>query len=97
MIEVFKSSVWAPYRQAPVTILFDYGIDAIRDNLQYIKTFKKLTSYELEKFGKLGASMDKAIEVVEEEGLEEELKQEVIALWETIEEKFKDERKPKKR
>jgi hypothetical protein len=39
--EVFKSSIWKPYRTAPVTILFDYGIDDVRENLQFIKDFTK--------------------------------------------------------
>lgn len=95
-IEVFKSSVWEPYRSAPVTILFNYGIDSIRDELQYLKTYKKLSVYEING-EKMGSSMDKAIESVEEAGLEEELKAEVIELWAEIEDKFKEERKPKKR
>lgn len=95
-IEVFKSSIWAPYRQALVTILFDYGIDDIRDNLQYLKTFKKLPFYEINE-NKVGKSIEDAIEVVEDADLEKELKEEVIDLWEFIEGKFKQERKPKKR
>jgi len=95
-IEVFKSSVWAPYRQAPVTILFDYGIDSIRDELQFIKKYKKETTYTVNGV-KVGVSMDSAIEKVEEQGLEEELKEEVMDLWEFIETQFKEDRKPKKR
>ena len=95
-IEVFKSSVWEPYRSAPVTIIFDYGIDAIRDNLQYIKSYKKLTYYAING-EKLSSTMEKAIEIVEQEGFEEELRNETIELWQEIEDKFRTERKPKKR
>jgi recombination protein RecA len=94
--EVFKSSIWKPYRTAPVTILFDYGIDAIRDNLQYIKDFKKYSTYCVGEW-KLSNSMEDSIAMVEENHWEEDLKNEVIELWETIEEKFDTERKPKQR
>jgi len=95
-IEVFKSSIWKPYRSAPVTILFDYGIDDIRENLQYIKDFTKNTIYTVGDL-KLGPSMEKAIRVIEKDGLEDTLKNQVIDLWEEIESKFDTERKPKKR
>jgi len=93
---VFKSSVDMPFRTANVTILFDYGIDDIRANLQYIKDFTKNTVYTLGD-KKLSNSMEDAISVIEEEGLEDELKAQVISLWEEIETKFDSERKTKKR
>lgn len=95
-IEVFKSSIDKPYRTAPVIILFDYGIDDIRANLQYIKDYTKNTQYCVGK-QVLSNSMDEAITLVESEGLEESLKEEVIDLWEAIENKFDTERKPKNR
>ena len=93
-IEVFKSSVWKPYRTAPVTILFDYGVDDVRENLQFIKDYTKNTTYCLGT-DKLSNEMDKAIEIIEDGKLEQDLKNEVIELWETIESKFETERKPK--
>jgi recombination protein RecA len=95
-IEVFKSSIDKPYRTAPVIILFDYGIDDIRANLQYIKDYTKNTQYCVGE-QTLSNSMDEAITLVEEQGLENALKAEVIALWEMIENKFDTERKPKNR
>jgi recombination protein RecA len=95
-IEVFKSSIWKPYRTAPVTIIFDYGIDDVRENLQFIKDFTKNTVYCLEG-QELSNSMDKAIQIIEESNLEGKLKKEVITLWEEIESKFESERKPKLR
>ena len=95
-VEVFKSSVWSPYRIAPITIYFDYGIDDIRENLQFIKDYISNKQYSVRGIN-VGASMDKAISVVEKEGLEKKLRKEVIKLWEEIEGKFKVERKPKRR
>lgn len=95
-VEVYKSSIWKPYRTAKVTILFDYGIDDIRQNLQFIKDHTKNTVYTINGRS-LSNSMDEAIAIVEKENLIAELKEEVIDLWEDIEKKFESERKPKQR
>ena len=96
LIEVFKSSVWKPHRTAPLTILFDYGIDDIRQNLQFIKDYTKNTTYSVgEKT--LNIAIDKSIQIVERDGLEVELREQVIDLWEDIESKFDSVRKNKKR
>lgn len=92
--EVHKSSVWEPYHKATVPIIFDYGVDDIRANLQYIKTYKQHSRYYLgEK--QLSQSLEEAIAIVEEDNLTEALKIETIALWREIEEKFRKERTPK--
>lgn len=94
-VEVYKNSIWKPYNVAPVTIIFDYGIDDIRQNLQYIKTYSNKTVYcignEL-----LDKSMDKSISIIEESGREEELRQEVILLWNKIDSQFASQRKPRR-
>ena len=94
--EVYKNSVWKPYRSAPVIILFDYGIDDIQANLQFIKTYKGHSVYCLNEKS-LSNSMEKAISIIETNELVDELKNEVINLWEDIESKFVNERKPKLR
>jgi len=94
-IEVFKSSVWKPYNTAEVFILFDYGIDDIRANLRFLKTNTKNTVYQVGD-EKLGRSLDQAIQKVEQGNMEQKLKNEVIGLWNEIEEKFVEERKPRK-
>ena len=95
-IFVEKSSVWAPHNKAPLIILFDYGIDDIRANLQFVKDYSKHSVYTLGGEN-LDRSMDKAIQMVEEQDAVAQLKEEVIDLWEEIQEKFKVERKPKVR
>ncbi len=95
-IEVFKSTVWKPYRVAPIIIIFDYGIDDIRANLRFLKQSRKDTTYVLDK-ERIGQSIDAAIDVVEKGNLEQKLKDEVIQVWNEIEEKFSHDRKPKKR
>jgi RecA/RadA recombinase len=95
-VEIAKSSVWKPHRKAPVTIDFDYGVDDIRENLKFIKDFTGVNTYNIGD-QKLGSTLPDAIEKVEQGGLEEDLRNEVINLWEEIEEEFKVERKPKRR
>ena len=45
---------------------------------------------------KLDKSMDVSIQMIEDEGLEESLRQEVILLWNKIEMQFDSNRKPKR-
>ncbi len=95
-IEVFKNSVWKPYHTAPLTILFDYGIDDIRENLKYIKFVNKHPVYYVEDI-KLDKGLDKSILIIERGSLEDKLKGQVIDTWEEIESKFDTKRKPKRR
>jgi recombination protein RecA len=93
-VEIYKSSVWKPYRQAEVYILYDYGIDDIRGNLRFLKTSTSNVGYSIGD-RKLGRSIEESIQIVEQEGLEEELRRNVITTWKEIEETFIDIRKPK--
>lgn len=94
--EVYKSSVWQPNRSATLYIMYDYGIDDIRSNLQYLKTTKGASKYTLGDRS-LAGSIEDAIDVVEDEELEDALREEVIGVWQEIENEFKRERKAKKR
>jgi len=95
-VKVVKSSIWHPFRTAPVTIDFKYGIDNIRENLKYLKEMNGSSTYDLDG-QKLDKSLVTAIEIIEQDNLEKQLNEEVIDLWEEIEEAFKVERKPKQR
>lgn len=94
-VEVFKNSVWSPYRTANLTILFDYGIDDIRENLKFLKQNLRTTTYQIGDI-KLSNSLEEAIKIVEEERYEEVLRGKVIEVWNEIESQFKSERKPKR-
>lgn len=95
-IEVYKSSVWKPYRAAPIHIIYNYGIDDIRANLQFIKRHTNATQYVV-RDQIMGKSMQDAIAAVEKADLEDELREQTIELWNEIESKFEKKRKPKKR
>jgi len=95
-VDVFKNSIWEPDRTATLTINYKYGIDDIRDNLQFVKRYKGRTQYIMDGVV-LGKSLEASIHAIEQGDLEDKLREEVIDLWEAIEAKFIVERKPKKR
>ena len=95
-VEVYKNSCDIAFRTAYIYIMNGYGIDDIRANLQYVKDYTKNKTYQVRDI-KLDTSLDKSCQIVERDNLEGKLKKEVIELWHMIEDKFKIERKPKKR
>jgi len=92
---VKKSSIDDPFRECYIYIIFGYGIDDVRANLQYIKDMEKLTKYRA--VNKEFQRINDAIRYIEENDLYNDLKEEVISLWESIEDRFRVERKPKPR
>lgn len=93
---IVEKTIDTPYRKAPLIITFGYGIDNIRANLEFVKTYKKLTTYCV-KGESVGQSLEKAILYVEKNNLEKRLDNETIDLWEEIEKMFTVERKKKVR
>ncbi len=92
---IVKSSVDEPYRTAPVSIIFNYGIDTIRDELQYFKDYTGETSYNC--FDKTFVALDSAIEYIEQNGMKKRLQDRTIELWNDVQSKFKYSRKVKER
>ena len=90
-----KSSIDDPFRSCLISILFGYGIDDIRENLQYLKDNLGLSKYKA--IDQEFAFMEKAISYIEDNNLQESLQEEVITLWEEIEAKFVVIRKRKNR
>ena len=94
-VQVVKSSIDAPYREADVCIIFDYGVDDIRANLEYIK---KMTGQKVYwAVNQETASLDAAIKIIEEGNLQKELCNAVVDMWTEVEDKFKTVRIPKGR
>jgi recombination protein RecA len=91
-----KSTVDEPFRTCDIYIIFGYGIDDVRGNLQYIKDMTNSTVY-LCPNDKTYQSIEKAIFYIEENNLQIELKNKTIELWNEIEDHFKVTRIPKVR
>jgi len=84
--KIIKNSIDEPFREAQFSIMFNLGIDNVRDNIEYIKNNKKLDKYIIfdQEFGRI----EKAIEYVEDNNLEIELENQVIDLWNEIQDAF---------
>jgi len=96
-VSIQKSSVDDPFREAPVYIVFGYGVDDIRANLQWLKDMLKENSYTGAGIIKDTKTMEDAITRIEEGELEIKLRDEVISLWNEIEDSFDTDRNRKKR
>jgi len=90
-----KSSVDDPYREAAIFIVFKHGIDDVRGNLVYLKQNTNADKYNA--ITKEFAYINPAIQYIEDNNLEQQLRDKVIDLWEEIEAQLKIERKPKRR
>lgn len=91
---IVEKTVDTPYRKAPLIITFGYGIDDIRANLEFVKKYKKHTTYCVNDVS-VGVGLEKAIVYVEQNNLETKLQNETIDLWEKIERMFTVKRKKK--
>lgn len=85
---VKKNTVDDPFREVPVTFLFGYGIDDVRENIQYVKEVTKEDRYDC--LGKEYRGIEQAIKHIEDNNLMEDLRNKVIDLWEDIEKRFKE-------
>ena len=87
IVTIKKSSIDNPFRTADVYIIYQYGIDDIRGNLQFCKQFMKGDSFDC--FGKTYQRMDVAIEYIENKNLQEDLKERTIDLWHEVQDSLK--------
>ena len=88
---ITKSTIDSPHRECNVSIIFGYGLDTIRDELNFYKTTLGETTFNC--FDKNYQSIDKAITYIEQNNLQEKLKERTIDLWNEIEKLFIHSRK----
>lgn len=93
---VKKSTVGVPFRSCDIYIVFNYGIHDIMGNLQYIKDMTLDTMYQCPD-KKRYKGVEQAISHVEQENLENQLREDTIDLWMEIQDKLQIKRKPKVR
>jgi len=93
--KVTKNTADNPFREALVYIIFGYGFDDIRANLQWAKDMSGDTSYDA--FTHKYQKLEDAVIHIENEGLQSKLRDKVIDMWEEIQEKLKVKRAPKVR
>jgi len=93
--EIKKSSIDEPFRKASMSIIFGYGIDDVRDQLQYFKEITGEKKYNC--FDEEVLSIEKAIKYIEENNYIGKLKERTINLWQEVENSFEQDRKVKLR
>jgi RecA/RadA recombinase len=103
--QVVKSSIDAPYRKAPIRMIFNHGIDDIGANLIWLKSHEM----EINDKGEMGPAtayvvgdkrfitLDRAIKYVEDNNLESEVRERVVDLWHKMEDEIRPNRKAKVR
>ena len=101
---VVKNKIAPPHREGFFFVVFDYGVDDVRSNLEWLKEnddavddskFVKAGSWFSWGDLALGQGMGAAIAGIEKNSLEEEVRQEVVRIWNVVHEP--PERKPRQR
>lgn len=93
VVKIIKNSLDEPFRECKFSLVFNVGIDNVRDNLEFLRDNRKQDKFVV--FDQEFARADKAIQYVEDNNLEFELENQVIDLWEEIQNAFVIERKRK--
>lgn len=94
-LKIIKNSIDDPYRKCNMYLLFGYGISDVMGNLQYIKEITNASKFDV--LDRTYVSIWDAVPYIEENNLEEELRDWVIEEWEKNESLFQTKHKPKKR
>lgn len=109
---VFKSSIDIEWRTAPIFLIFGYGIDDIRANLVWLKEQGQMDEHPIDPNKKAlgyvigdkyfspnspGGALDAAIRYVEENNLEQDIKDWVVDVWNELERNARPARKEKVR
>ena len=105
---VIKNSLGVPLRQAPLRLIYNYGLDDIGANLQWLKDhgafdapdsktgkMKEASSYHVG--SKKYVGLELAIKAVEEQNLEQVVRDQVCDLWDVVEAQVAPVRKEKVR
>jgi hypothetical protein len=94
-----KAKTDKPFRDALLEIVFDYGLDNIGSNINFLYDLKTDTGKEKKKqkvsWDGKDYTVPGLIKFIEENGLEEELSERTIAKWDEIEAEISSNRKPR--
>lgn len=90
--KLVKNKVGPPFREGSFRLYFDYGIDDVTTNLQWLKQeiLPKARGKKAYKLGEMGldddfaGSLDETVEYVEANNLEGELREVVEAVWKEV-------------
>ncbi len=94
-VVTIKSSISNEFQKAPIYIISGIGVDDVRANLIWLKKVMAMTKFPC--VNKEYPYINSAIKYIEDNNLEDRLRENVIDTWETIESLFKQKRKKKVR
>lgn len=95
--KIKKNKVWKPFREVDFNILFEYGIDDISSNIDYLienKYYEKNSTGRILFENKIFSRED-FIQFMMQNNREDEIRRNVKSIWDSLEEKSKVYRKPK--
>lgn len=84
--EVVKSSLDTPFRKVPLYLIFGYGIDDVRANLQWLKEVLGSTTYLA--VDKSYKGLNDAVNYIEKNNYQQQLREIVINVWNDIDKAF---------
>ncbi len=95
--KIKKNKLWRPFREADFSILFEYGIDDLGSNVDFLKDNKVCVNESNTRFfyDNTQFSREDFIQYISENNKEQEIKDLVKQTWDSIEEDSKIIRKPK--
>lgn len=90
--DIEKNKIAPPHRKGSFRLLFDYGIDDVGSNLVWLKKETGTSTYRCPD-GKMHKSLNQAIDYVEDNDMEEDLRHDVLSLWQDLYAKVERKRK----
>lgn len=95
--KIKKNKLWKPFREVYFSILFEYGIDDVGSNIDFLKENKKCITEGGSRFSyeDVNYTREDFIWFIGENNKEQEIKALVKMTWDEIEEECKIVRKPK--
>lgn len=93
--KVKKNKLWKPFRLATFSLIFEYGIDDIGSNVDFLKENKICIDGNRFSFSGQKFSREEFIQFISDNNKEQEIKDLVKQTWDVIEERIKVIRKPK--
>lgn len=98
--KTYKNKIIAPYKECDFEILFDYGVDNIGSNVDFLYDLKTDTGLPRKKINisinkKTFTDRNLLIKYIEREGLEQFILQETTKKWKEIQSKLQPNRKKK--
>lgn len=96
-VKVERSKVGKPFRESNFWILYDYGLDNLSSQIEFLWGTKKGTVKKIKFKGKQFKSKERFVKYIEQNNLEEELAKKTEKKWQRVERSFEKEVEKRKK